>query len=143
MKQINEIKKELEDTDKDTKTKYNKLRKDLKKIKKLSDKYHKDLQIKAKESSGIFERLTEISKEISSIKKEKNLTKVILTGLKDQINTLNTKLSSVLTEMSKIPGAAKNALKFSKPKDEKIKLKLGNKLDKDAILKLQKKLMRK
>ena len=73
----------------------------------------------------------------------KNLTKVILTGLKDQINTLNTKLSSVLTEMSKIPGAAKNALTFSKPKDEKIKLKLGNKLDKDAILKLQKKLMRK
>jgi len=143
MKQINEIKKQLEDTDRDTKTKYNTLRKDLKKIKKLSDKYHKDLQMKAKESSEIFGRLTEISKEISSIKKEKNLTKVILTGLKDQINTLNTKLSSVLTEMSKIPGAAKNALKFVKPKDEKIKLTLGNKLDKDAILKLQKKLMRK
>ena len=112
MKQINEIKKELEDTDKDTKTKYNKLRKDLKKIKKLSDKYHKDLQIKAKESSGIFERLTEISKEISSIKKEKNLTKVILNGLKDQINTLNTKLSSVLTEMSKDSRSCKKCIKF-------------------------------
>ena len=65
--------------------------------------------------------------------------------MKDQINVMNAKLGGVLSEMSKFPGAAaRSALDMFTPgKDKKIRIKAGEKLTKDDILKLQKKLMKK
>jgi len=146
MKKIKELKSKLEKTSTTTKRDYNKVRRDTKKLKVASDKIHAQIQSEAKEISKIFDRLTEISNKISEIKKQRNLIKVILSGMKDQINVMNAKLGGVLSEMSKFPGAAaKSALDmFTLNKEnKKIQIKSGEKLTKDDILKLQKKLMKK
>ena len=145
MKQINEIKSKLDKDSSSTKKEYNKVRKNTKKLKLYSDKVHIKIQSEAKELSKIFDRLTEISNKISDIKKQRNLIKLILSGMKDQISVMNAKLGGVLSEMSKFPGAAaKSAFDMFTPgKNKKIQIKSGEKLTKDDILKLQKKLMKK
>ena len=146
MKKIKDLKSKLGKTSTTTKRDYNKVRRDTKKLKVASDKIHAQIQKEAKEISKIFDRLTEISNKISEIKKQRNLIKVILSGMKDQISVMNAKLGGVLSEMSKFPGAAaKSALDMFTPNREskKIQIKSGEKLSKDDILKLQKKLMKK
>ena len=145
MKRINELKNKLKSVPASTKTEYNKLRRKTKKLKIASDKIHIQIQSEAKAISKIFDRLTEISNQISKIKKQRNLVKVILYGMKDQINIMNAKLGGVLSEMSKFPGAAaRSALDlFKSGRDKKIQIRTGEKLTKDDILKLQRKLMKK
>ena len=145
MKKINSIKTKLSDSDTSTKTDYNRIRRDKKKKKIASDKIHFKIQTEAKEISKIFDRLTEISNQISDIKNQRNLAKVILRGMKDKINIMNAKLGGVLSDMSKFSGAAaKTALDLFTPgKEKKIQIKAGEKLTKDDILKLQRKLMKK
>ena len=145
MKKINFLKTKLSDSVTSTKTDYNQIRRETKKLKITSDKIHVKIQSEAKAISKIFDRLTEISNQISKIKKQRNLVKVILYGMKDQINIMNAKLGGVLSEMSKFPGiAARSALDLFKPGwDKKIQIRTGEKLTKDDILKLQRKLMKK
>ena len=145
MKKINELKTKINSIPSSTKTEYNNIRRKTKKLKIASDKIHIQIQVEAKEISKIFNRLTEISNQISDIKKQRNLVKLILHGMKDQINIMNAKLGGVLSEMAKFPGvAARSALDMFTPgKDKKIRIKTGEKLTKDDILKLQKRLMKK
>ena len=103
MKKIKDLKSKLGKTSTTTKRDYNKVRRDTKKLKVASDKIHAQIQKEAKEISKIFDRLTEISNKISEIKKQRNLIKVILSGMKDQISVMNAKLGGVLSEMSKFP----------------------------------------
>ena len=65
--------------------------------------------------------------------------------MKDQISVMNAKLGGILSEMSKFPGAAaKSAFDMFNPnKNKKIQIKSGEKLTKEDILKLQKRLMKK
>ena len=145
MKKINELKTKIKSVPASTKTEYNKIRRKTKKLKITSDKIHMQIQTEAKTISKIFDRLTEISNQISDIKKQRNLVKLILHGMKGQINVMNAKLGGVLSEMAKFPSAAaRSALDMFTPgKDKKIQIKTGEKLTKDDILKLQKKLMKK
>jgi uncharacterized coiled-coil DUF342 family protein len=145
MNKINELKTKIKSIPSSTKTDYNRIRRKTKKFKIDSDKIHMQIQSEAKLISKIFDRLTEISNQISNIKKQRNLVKIILYGMKDQINIMNAKLGGVLSEMSKFPGAAaRSALDMFTPgKDRKIKIRAGEKLTKDDILKLQKRLMKK
>ena len=129
---------------------FKRVQKETKEIKNEADKIHDKIQELAKESSKIFERLTELSDEIGKIKRAKNVAKLVLNGLKDQINILNAKLGGVLRDMAKLPvSATKSALDlFSRGGNKKrisIKeaLQRGKKLSKDDILKIQKDLMRK
>tara|TARA_Y100000034_G_C6903277_1_gene418419 strand:+ start:174 stop:998 length:825 start_codon:yes stop_codon:yes gene_type:complete len=125
---------------------YVQVRDATKALKKESDHAHLDIQKLAKESSKIFDRLTELSKQISEIKRQRNLSKLILTGLKDQINTMNAKLGGVLRDMTKLPEAArKHALDMFKKEKLTVKevIKSGKKLSKDDILKLQRGMIKK
>lgn len=129
---------------------FRKIQKETREVKNNADEIHKNIQNLAKESSEIFERLTVLSAEINKIKRQKNVAKLVQSGLKDQINILNAKLGGVLREMSKLPvSATKSALDMfrrggTKDKDDiKTALKKGKKLSKDDILKIQKQLMRK
>ena len=145
MKQIKVLKLKIEQNSSTTKKEYNFVRKQTKKLKIASDKVHVQIQNEAKDISKIFDRLTEISNLISEIKDQRNLVRIILSGMKDQINVMNARLGGVLSEMAKFSGAAaRSALDmFSPGKDKKIQIKAGEKLSKDDILKLQRKLMKK
>ncbi len=129
---------------------FKQIQKKTKEVKKEADAIHDKIQTLAKESSQIFNRLTELSNEISKTKKQRNVAKIVLYGLKDQINVMNAKLGGVLRDMSKLPESArKSAMEIFNRNEAKMKvdvkeaLKSGKKLSKDDILKLQKGLLKK
>ncbi len=149
IKSLKKVIKEYQDLQKPS-VEFKEIQKKTKEIKKEADATHNKIQTLAKESSQIFDRLTELSSEISKIKRQRNVAKLVLNGLKDQINIMNARLGGVLKDMSKLPETArKSAMEiFNKNEDTlkadvKAALKTGKKLSKDDILKLQKGLLKK
>ena len=149
IKSLKKIIKEHQDSQKPS-VEFKEVQERTKRVKNEADSFHDKIQTLAKESSQIFERLTELSTEIGKIKRQRNVAKLVLNGLKDQINIMNARLGGVLRDMSKLPESARrSAMEIFNRNEAKMKvdikeaLKTGKKLSKDDILKLQKGLLKK
>jgi len=116
--------------------------------KNVADELHRTIQKLAKESSSIFNDLTEKSMEISKIKEKRGSLVKSLRALKSQINILNKSLSGILKSWSDLTnkvfkGKEKRELADLQEKTDEIKKKLKEKkkLTTEDILVLQRESM--
>ncbi len=120
----------------------------IKNAKEEADNYHEKIQSSAKESTGIFQELTIISKQIGDIKRERSKMRGVLKSMKTQINQLNANLSKNLSYLGTLPRAtgkvvfsgAKAGSGILQRQTEAVreKFKKKKKLSKEDILLLQK-----
>jgi len=113
---------------------------DLSKKKQEADSTHSKIQQLANESSEIFNKLTESSKTISAIKKQKNVLQKKLKTFKIEIDNLNLKLGDLLKDWSEV--SSKTDILPDKTTEIMDKFKKKKRLTTEDILMLQRKSIR-